>query len=150
MKNVTFSPNTGQPYLKLAASILTSMMLVAAAGCTTNVSSKGGVVQVNEEFSITVPATTTVKQGTEATIVVMLNRGAYFKRDVRLELKTDGITVSPKSVLIAASDKPDMQFQIVTSSDTALGDYRVAVTGVPENGKPAATVFVVKVVAPSK
>ena len=150
MKNLNFSPNTGHLYLKLAATILTTMMLVTAGGCMTNESSKGGVVQVNEEFSITVPATTTVKQGTEATIVVMLNRGAYFKRDVRLELKTDGITVSPKSVLIAASDRPDAQFQIVTTGDTALGDYRVAVTGMPENGKPAATVFVVKVVAPAK
>ncbi len=128
---------------------LTSICLVLAgltlSGCWTT-SHQGGVVSVDEQFSITVPNSTTVKQGADTTITISLNRGAYFKRDVQLDLATEGIRVTPASVSIKASDKPDAHFQIAVARDAALGEYRVSVKGTPTTGEPTSTAFTVKVV----
>ena len=98
-------------------------------------------------FSITVPKSNTVQQGDEITVPIVLNRGADFKRDVQLDMRTEGIEVIPESVLVKASDKPVVQCDIRVSREAALGDYRVFVTGTPTTGKPASTVFIVKVTA---
>jgi len=125
-----------------------TLALLTASGCQgTNVSSQGGIVPLNEAFSITVPTPNTIKQGGNTTIAVVLNRGAYFKRDVQLVLDTQGITVTPSSLLVKASDRPDPQFQVNVARDAAIGEYRVTVTGTPETGAPTSTVFIVKVVA---
>ncbi len=135
--------------MKTLIKIFTLAALLAASGCSsaTNVSSAGGIVPVNEEFSITVPATNTVKQGGNTAVTVLLNRGPYFKRDVQLDTKTDGISVTPGAILVKASDKPDVQLQVNVARDAAIGDYRVAVTGTPETGAPTSTAFIVNVVA---
>ena len=133
---------------KTLAVTFVSLSLLVATGCrTTNVSGDGGVITLNEQFSITVPAENTVKQGMEAPITITLNRGAYFKRDVQLEIKTEGIRVTPTSVLVKASDKPEVQLQIGAAREAALGEYRVTVTGTPTTGHPAVTLFIVKVIA---
>ena len=134
--------------LKTLAVIFVALTLLTATGCrTTNVSSKGGVVTLNEQFSITVPAKTTLIQGAETPINIGLNRGPYFKQDVQLDIKTEGINVTPNSVLVKASDSPEVQLQIGASREAALGKYRVTVTGTPTTGKPAVTQFVVRVIA---
>jgi hypothetical protein len=134
--------------MKIKIAMVMMLALLSATGCqSTNVSSEGGIVPINEEFSITVPSPNTVKQGTSPIITLMLNRGAYFKRDVQLDIKADGISVTPSTVLVKASDKPDVQLQIAVSRDAAIGDYRVSVTGTPETGAPTSTAFIVKVVA---
>ena len=128
--------------------IIMMLTLITASGCkSTNVSSEGGVVPINEQFSITVPTPNTIKQGGNASVIVVLNRGAYFKRDVQLELKTEGITVTPSSILVKASDMPNVPIQVNVSRDAAIGDYRVSVTGTPDSGAPTSTDFIVQVVA---
>ena len=132
---------------KALSVIFVALALLTATGCQmTNVSSKGGVVTLNEEFSITVPSETILKQGAETSIYIVLNRGPYFKRDVQLDIKTEGIEVTPNSVLVKASDKPEVPLRIAAAREAALGDYRVTVTGIPTTGKPAVTLFVVRVV----
>jgi len=122
--------------------------LLAATGCkSTNVSSNGGVAPINEEFSISTPKTATVKQGGNSTITISLNRGPYFKRDVQLEVTTEGISITPSKLLVKDSDKPDVQFQVNVARDAAIGQYRVTVTGTPITGEPTSTVFVVTVAA---
>lgn len=112
----------GTGKLKTLAVIFVAPTLLTATGCrTTNVSSTGGVVTLNEQFSITVPAETTLKQGAETPINIVLNRGPYFKQDVQLDIKTEGIDVIPNSVLVKASDKPEVQLQIAASREAALG-----------------------------
>jgi uncharacterized membrane protein len=135
--------------MKSPITIFTLAALLAACGCSspTNVSSAGGIVPINEEFSITVPATGTIKQGGNATINVLLNRGPYFKQDVQLDIKTDGISVTPSAILVKASDQPTVPLQVNVGRDAAIGDYRVAVKGTPETGAPTSTVFIVNVVA---
>ena len=102
---------------------------------------------MDEGFSITVPKSSTVQQGDETTVPIVLNRGADFKRDVQLDMRTEGIKVMPDSVLVKASDKPEVYCHIRVPREAALGDYRVFVTGTPTTGKPASTVFVVTVTA---
>jgi uncharacterized membrane protein len=124
------------------------LALLAATGCkSTNVSSKGGVAPINEEFSISTPTATTIKQGGNSTITISLNRGPYFKRDVQLDLKTDGISITPSSILVKDSDKSDVQFQVNVARDAAIGQFRVTVTGTPITGEPISTAFVVTVAA---
>jgi len=146
LAQTTVAGATGK--LKTLAVIFAALTLLTTTGCrTTNVSSEGGVVTLDEQFSITVPAETTLKQGTETPINVVLNRGPYFKRDVQLDIRTEGINVTPNSVLVKASDSPEVQLQIAASREAALGEYRVTVTGTPTTGKPAATLFIVRVIA---
>jgi uncharacterized membrane protein len=124
------------------------LALLAASACTsTQVSSNGGIVPLNQEFSMTVPSSCSLKQGSNNTIAVTLNRGAYFKQDVQLDISAVGIDVAPDAILVKASDKPDVQFQIAVSRDAALGDYRVTVVGTPTSGQATTTVFVATVVA---
>lgn len=142
----TLPDRTGK--LTTLAAILVSLTLMTATGCrTTNVSGKGGVVTLNEEFSVTVPAESVLKQGADKSIQVVLNRGAYFKQDVELDIKAKGISVTPSSILVKASDRPEVSLLISASRETALGDYRVTVTGTPATGKPAVALFIVKVLA---
>jgi uncharacterized membrane protein len=136
--------------MKSAIAIVTILALMTVSGCWfggTKESAQGGIVPQDEGFSITVPKSNTVKQGADIAVTVSLNRGAYFKQDVDLDIKTDGISVTPTSVLIKASDKPDVKLQIAVSRDAAIGEYRVTVKGTPKTGEPASTEFTVKVVA---
>ena len=129
--------------MKTLAAIFMLMALVTVSGCW-NTSNQGGTAPVNEEFSITVPSSTTVKQGQEAIIDISLKRGSDFKRDVQLDLKADGINLSPGNILIKANDKPEVQIKI----NAAIGDYPVSVKGTPTSGLPASTEFTIKVVSP--
>ena len=128
--------------------IFMTLALLTTSGClwTTRESSQGGTAPVDEEFSITVPSSDTLKQGEEKTITFTLNRGADFKRDVQLEIQADGISIIPRTVLVRASDKPDVQIRIKAYTSTALGEYRVSVKGTPSIGKSTSAVFTVEVV----
>jgi len=135
----------------MAATATFMMLAITVSGCWfssgTNVSPQGGIVPKDEEFSITVPTSNTVKQGAGVAVTISLDRGAQFKQDVQLDIKTEGISVTPINVLVKASDKPDVQLNIVVARDVAIGEYRVSVKGTPETGKPTSTEFTVKVVA---
>jgi uncharacterized membrane protein len=132
--------------MKTLAAIFMLIALVTASGCW-NTSNQGGTAPVNEEFSVTVPSSTTVKQGEEAIINISLKRGADFKRDVQLDLKTDGVNLSPGNILVKANDKPEVQIKINVPKDAAIGDYPVTVKGTPTSGLPASTTFTIKVVS---
>ena len=134
--------------MKTLIAIFMMAALVTASGCWNTTSNQGGIASVDEGFSITVPSSSTIKQGEEATVTVSLNRGASFKRDVQLDLKADGISVTPRDILVKASDRPDVQVKIAAAKDAAIGEYPVSVKGTPATGKSTSTEFKVKVVAP--
>ena len=134
--------------MKTPIAVFMTLALIAVSGCqSTKDSGQGGIVTVNEEFSITVPTSYTVKQGAETTITVTLNRGAYFKQDVKLNVEATGIRVSPTHVLVKAGDKPGVKLQIAADRDAAIGEYRVSVKGTPTTGNSTSIVFTVKVEA---
>lgn len=136
--------------MKNLIAIFMMLALITASGCwwTTNKSSQGGIASGNEEFSITVPSSTTIKQGDETSITVMLNRGDYFKQDVQLDIETTGINVMPKRIMVKANDKPDVQIKIMTDKSVAFGEYRLTVKGTPSTGQATSAVSTVKVIAP--
>ena len=135
--------------MKTASAFVTTLALVVVFGCQ-SAGPRGGGVSRDEGFKIAVPTfETAVKQGELQTVAVSIQRGEYFKRDVKLQIKASkGIAVDPTSVMIKASDKPDLQLKVTASKDAALGDYRVYVTGTPDTGQPTSAEFKVKVVAP--
>ncbi len=92
---------------------------------------------------------TEIKQGQTQSVTVSLERGDYFKQDVKLQIEAfTGISVEPTSVIIKASDKPDVQLRIAAPQNAALGEYGIRVLGTPETGEPTSTVFTVRVVSP--
>jgi len=135
--------------MRTAITIVMTLALVAISGCQSS-SPRGGSMAKDEGFKITVPTfDTNVKQGEVRAVIVSLQRGAYFKQAVKLQIQaSEGISVDPTDVLVKASESPDVQLRIATTKDTALGAYRVSVKGTPKTGEPTSTAFTVKVVAP--
>ena len=135
--------------MKTAITIVLMLVLAAMYGCQSN-SPRGGGMTKDVGFKVVVPTfSTDIKQGQTQNITVLLERGDYFKQDVKLQIKTStGISVDPTSVVIKASDKPDVQLKIAAAQNAALGEYRVSVTGIPKTGESTSTEFNVKVVAP--
>jgi uncharacterized membrane protein len=128
------------------------LALAAMYGCQSSNSPRGGGMTRDVGFKIAVPTfNTVVKQGEVKNVTVSLERGDYFKQDVKLQIEAStgiGISVEPTSVIIKASDKPDVQLRIAAVRKAALGEYDIRVMGTPETGEPTSTVFTVKVVSP--
>jgi hypothetical protein len=136
--------------MKTMISIVLMLTLAAMCGCQTSSSPRGGSVLEGEGFSIAVPTfTTSITQGDVKSVAVSLERGKYFKQDVKLQFHASaGIKVDPASVIVKASDTPDVQLRITVPQDAALGEYFVSIMGIPKTGESASTAFSVKVVSP--
>ena len=145
------SSSAKEKEMRTAIVIVMTLALAAVSGCLFSSSSaRGGSVLQGEGFKIVVPTfNTKVKQGEAQSVAISLQRGEYFKRDVRLEIKpSKGIDVEPTNVLVRASDKPDVQLRIAAPKDAALGEYNVSLKGTPGTGEPTSIDFTVEVVAP--
>ena len=135
--------------MKNAITIMVMLALAAMSGCQSS-SPRGGSVLEGEGFKIAVPTfTTDIKQGQTQSVTISLERGKYFKQDVKLQIEASkGISVDPTSVIIKASDKPDVQLRIAAAQNAAIGEYPVSVMGIPKTGESTSTEFNVKVVSP--
>lgn len=135
--------------MKKVIMIAATLVLAAVSGCYSS-SEKGGSMLKDEGFKIAVPTfSTELKQGETQSVTISLERGVYFKQDVRLLINTTkGISVNPTSIMVKAGDKPDVQLQIEAAKGAALGEYRVSVKGTPKFGSSTATEFNVRVIAP--
>lgn len=134
--------------MKTAIAVSIMLSMIAVSGCQSTVSPQGGTLPQDREFTVTVPTRSTVKQGESIPVKLSLNRGSFFRKDVRLEINTEGVTVTPDEVLIKASEQAEAQLQIAAPRNAALGEYRVYVNATPDAGKTTSTEFTVKVVAP--
>jgi len=116
--------------------------LVALAGmfgCQTS-SPRGGGMASEDSFRIMIPEQQLqLRQGAVQTIDVTLSRGDLFKQDVKMDVRSapQGLSVDPNNFVIKASDRPLSQVRITAAKDAALGEYRVTLTGTPQNGQPA-------------
>ena len=135
--------------MKTAITIVMTLVLATVYGCQSS-SPQGGGMSKDVGFKVAVPTfSTEVKQGQTQSVTVSLERGDYFKQDVKLQIEASkGIIVDPTKVLIKASESADVQLRIATTMDTALGSYHVSVKGTPETGEPTSAAFTVTVVAP--
>jgi uncharacterized membrane protein len=118
-------------------------------GCKST-SERGGGAPTDQGFKIVVPTSVDIKQGETKTTTVRLNRGDYFKRDVRLTMQVSGqgVTVEPAEAVVEASQPAEVQVRVSALPNAALGEYRVNVTGTPEAGVPTSVQFPVQVKAP--
>ncbi|MFB3894217.1 MAG: hypothetical protein ACE15C_19605 [Phycisphaerae bacterium] len=121
--------------------------LVGAYGCT---SPQGGGPGTDEGFKIAVPLLpTSIKQGEVKDVSVSLQRGKYFKQDVKVDISASkGISVAPSEVTVKAEDKPQVPFRVTVPKDAALGEYLIYMKGTPQTGQPTSMNMKVKVVAP--
>ena len=135
--------------MKTAITIVMTLVLATISGCYSS-SEKGGSVLKDEGFKIAAPTFgTEIKQGETQNVAISLERGAYFKQDVKFMIKTaKGISVEPTDVIVKASDKPEVQLRITVPKNAALGVYHVSVKGTPKIGSSTSTEFDVKVVTP--
>ena len=135
--------------MKMAITSVLTFALAAMVGCQSS-SPRGGGMTKDVGFKIAVPTfETEITQGQTRYVKVSLERGDYFKQDVKLQIETSaGLSVNPTGIMIKASDKPDVQLTIAAAQSAALGEYHVTVRGVPETGQPTSTVFTVEVVSP--
>ena len=127
------------------------LVLVCLYGCQSSTSSRrGGGMTKDVGFKIEVPTfDTEIKQGQTKYVTVSLERGDFFKQDVKLKIETSaGLSVNKTDIMIKASDKPDVQFTIAADQNVALGKYLVSVRGVPETGESTSTILTVNVVSP--
>ena len=133
--------------MKTFVSIIASLSIAALVGCQSG-GSQGGGASKGEGFSIAVPSMgSDIKQGDTQSITVSIRRGDYFKQDVKLEIKTTpGITVDPTSVMVKASEKPDVEFHVSAAKDAPLVDCHIYVTATPTTGEPSTADFDMKVV----
>ena len=107
--------------MKIAIIVVMTLVLAVMYGCESN-SERGGGTSKDVGFKIAVPTFgTEVKQGETKNFTVSLERGAYFKQDVKLQIKaSNGISVEPTKVWVKASNNPDVQLQISAAKDAAL------------------------------
>ncbi len=135
--------------MKKTFAMVVTMALAAGAGCQTS-GQRGGGAANDEGFKITTPRLDTqLKQGDTQTVTVSVSRDELFKQDVQLAIKsTPGITVTPSTQLVKASDSPDVQVQLAAAKDAPLGECRVTVSGTPKTGDAASQDFNVDVVTP--
>jgi hypothetical protein len=125
------------------------LSITAIAGCWSGgrtESPQGGNMSMDESFIITVPTTNVVKQGSNQTVMLVLHRGSGFKRDIILDITATGISVTPTTVVVKASDISEVPLVIAVTRDSAIGDYRVSVKGTPKTGESTSTAFTVNVV----
>jgi uncharacterized membrane protein len=126
-----------------------TVLAFTLVGCQST-SPRGGSSYPKEGFKIVVPLwDTKIKQGEVEDVTVSLDRGDYFKRDVTLAIhEPEGIDVEPESLVVEAGDRPEVHLRIAAAPNSAIGDYRIRVEGIPETGEPTRAEFEVKIVAP--
>ena len=99
---------------------------------------KLGVV-AKESFTVSLPLlSTTLKQGESKTVSIGIKRDKNFDHDVTLKMgeMPSGVTVEPESPVIKAGDTEAL-ITLAATTDAALGDFTVKVTGHPAKGADA-------------
>lgn len=136
----------------MKATMITMLVaaLAASTGCQSTSSTRGGSMLKGQGFTIAAPTRALqIKQGHIQSVPITVERGDFFKQDVRLQIDTTpGLNVDPASVTVKASDSPDLPLRIAAAQNAALGDYRVTVRATPSTGEPTSTMFIVRVVSP--
>ena len=116
--------------------VTASLVAFAVAPIACNKSPEGGNPGTKDSFKISAPVLeTTLEQGESKNLELKLDRGADFKKTVKLEATAPkGITVDmPKSV--AASEPEKVEMNVKVAADAPVGDAMpIVVTATPEAG----------------
>ncbi|MCI0700467.1 MAG: hypothetical protein L0241_05240 [Planctomycetia bacterium] len=116
------------------------------AGCT--MSGEGGTPGSAASFTISAPAIPpTIRQDNKETVNLKINRGADFKKDVKLTVSApEKVKAELNKDTVKASDSGDFTVTLAPGKDAPVGEHKVKVTGTPDgSGAPATVEFTLKV-----
>jgi hypothetical protein len=130
--------------MKRSIAGLLVVALVAFTGC--NKGTPGGPGAANpsansdDTFTLSVPGSTTLKQGEAKQVVIGIKRGKNFQEDV--SLKVDGVPkgvtfTHPSSVI--KHGETEAKVMLTAADDASLGDFTIKVIGHPTKGGDATT-----------
>jgi hypothetical protein len=132
--------------------LFTSLLVAALAvfvGCNgkgtpggpgaSNATPKGPIVgQSDDTFTLSMPGSTSIKQGETKAATIAIKRGKNFGEDVTLKFADmpKGLTIDPANPVIKHGDT-EAKLTFKAADDAALGDFTVKVTGHPSKGSDA-------------
>jgi hypothetical protein len=135
--------------MKLIASAVLIAALAVLSGCNRGIAGGPGVVgktttklaftESTDTFNLSVPILpTTIKQGERIATEISIKRGKNFDEDVALKFSNlpKGVRLEPSPALIKHGDA-EAKLTLRASSDAALGDFTISVTGHPTKGADA-------------
>jgi len=101
-------------------------------------------------FRLKVPATEmSIKQGETKELSIGLDRGTGFNQDVELRFENlpPGVTVTPSSGNLPASEKEPWKVMVSAAANAALGHQKITVVGKPTTGDSTSTTVNIEVKA---
>jgi hypothetical protein len=101
-------------------------------------------------FRLKVPATEmSIKQGETKEMSIGIDRGTGFSQDVELSFENlpPGITVTPASGKLPASENEPWKVMVSAAANAALGHQKITVVGKPATGSKTTTTVNVEVKA---
>jgi len=124
---------------------LTAIAALMFAGC--NNSPEGGTPGTSSSFTMSAPTiSTTIKQDNKESVKLTLNRGADFKKSVKLRVTApDKVRAELSKDTIAPSDPGEVTLTVTVAKDAPLGDEMIKVTGTPEGGTATSVDVKIKV-----
>jgi len=124
--------------MKRAFAGLLVMALVASTGCNTK-STPGGATntaaKADNTFTLSVPGSTTLKQGETKEVLISIKRGKDFQEDVTLNVDgaPKGVTFTHPSGAIKHGDT-EAKVMLKAEDDASLGDFTIKLIGHPTKG----------------
>jgi uncharacterized membrane protein len=111
-----------------------ALSVIAIAGCQQ--SSEGGTPGTRANFKIEGPMTAeTIKQGSQDTIELSINRGSDFKKDVSLKADApDKIKAQLSKSMVKASEETGFTMTVSVDKEAPIADHVIKVIGTPEGG----------------
>ncbi len=102
----------------------------------------GLVIAPKDGFTLSMPRSTTLKQGETETVSIGISRDKKFDRDISLEFgpMPAGVSVEPNAPVIKHG-KATAQVTLTATGDASLGNFTIEVTGHPARGADAPNEF---------
>jgi len=143
--------------MKLITSAVLITALAILSGCNRGIAGGPGVVgktttklaftESDDTFNLSVPfLPAAIKQGERIATEISIKRGKNFDEDVTLKFTSlpRGVMLEPSPAIIKHGDE-DAKLTLRASSDAALGDFTIYVTGHPTKGADASIGFKISV-----
>lgn len=92
-------------------------------------------IVAKDSFTLSMPDASPIKQGTEQTLTIGIDRDDDFNQDVSLSFGDlpMGVTLEPESPVIK-NGEAGAQVKMTVAENASLGDFTIPVTGSPTDG----------------
>jgi len=129
---------------------LLALSLAAFTGCNQGTPGGPGAAspsaKANDTFTLSLPGSTSLKQGETKEVVMTIKRGKNFQDDVSLKVEgvPKGVTFTHPSSVIKHGDT-EAKTMLKAEDDASLGDFTIKVIGHPTKGSDATSEFKITV-----